>query len=47
VLTQFAQTARDETDLDSLTAELVHVVQETLQPEFVSVLLKDTPIRKS
>jgi hypothetical protein len=46
VLAQFAQTARDETDLDALTAELVRVVQETLQPESVSVWLKDTPTRK-
>jgi hypothetical protein len=40
VLAQFAQTARDETDLDALTAELTHVVQETLQPEQVSVWLR-------
>ncbi len=39
VLAQFAQTARDETDLDALLAELVRVVDETLQPEHVSVLL--------
>ena len=42
VLSQFAQTARDETDLDSLTAELARVVQETMQPERVSVWLKET-----
>jgi hypothetical protein len=41
VLAQFALTARDETDLDALTAELVHVVQETMQPEKVSVWLKE------
>jgi hypothetical protein len=40
VLAQFAQTARDETDLDELLAELVRVVDETLQPEHVSVWLK-------
>ncbi len=40
VLAQFAQTARDETDLDALLAELVRVVDETLQPEHVSVWLK-------
>jgi hypothetical protein len=40
VLARFAQTARDETDLDALTAELTRVVQETLQPEQVSVWLR-------
>jgi hypothetical protein len=40
VLAQFALTARDETDLDALTAELARVVQETLQPEGVSVWLR-------
>lgn len=39
VLEQFAATVRDETDLDALTAELVQVIQETMQPEFVSVWL--------
>ncbi|MCB0253452.1 MAG: hypothetical protein KDI55_06955, partial [Anaerolineae bacterium] len=41
VLAQFALTARDETDLDTLMAELVRVVQETMQPERVSVWLRD------
>jgi hypothetical protein len=40
VLAQFAITARDETDMDKLTAELVRVVQETMQPEQVSLWLK-------
>jgi hypothetical protein len=40
VLAAFALTARDETDLDALTGELARVVQETLQPEQVSVWLK-------
>ncbi|MFZ2423552.1 MAG: hypothetical protein WA029_20650 [Anaerolineae bacterium] len=40
VLAQFALTARDETDLDTLTGELARVVQETLQPERVSVWLR-------
>ena len=40
VLAQFALTARDETDLDALTAELVRVVQETMQPEHVSIWLR-------
>lgn len=41
VLAQFSLTARDETDLDALTAELVHVVQETMQPKQVSVWLRE------
>ncbi|RLT45057.1 MAG: hypothetical protein DWI57_01670 [Chloroflexi bacterium] len=40
VLAQFAITARDETDLAALTGELQRVVQETLQPEGVSVWLR-------
>jgi hypothetical protein len=40
VLAAFAFTARDETDLDALTAELVRVVQETLQPERVNIWLR-------
>ena len=40
VLAQFALTARDETDLDALTGQLARVVQETLQPEHVSVWLR-------
>jgi hypothetical protein len=39
VLAQFAQTVRDETDMDALLAELVRVVDETWQPEHVSVVL--------
>ena len=39
-LQQFAMTARDETDLDRLTAELLRVIQETMQPEHVSVWLR-------
>ncbi len=42
VLEAFALHARDETDLDALTSELVRVVQETMQPESVSVWLRDT-----
>jgi hypothetical protein len=45
VLAQFAQTARDETDLDRLTSELVRVVQETMQPAHVSVWLKKSNAR--
>ena len=42
VLEGFAATARDETDLDRLTAELVRVIQETMEPESVSVWLRPT-----
>lgn len=42
VLTQFAQTARDEVEMETLKAELVRVVQETMQPETVAVWLKPT-----
>ena len=40
VIAEFAATCRDETDLDKLTARLVEVVQETMQPERVSLWLK-------
>ncbi len=40
VLAQFARTARDETDMDMLLAELERVIQETLQPEGVRVWLR-------
>ncbi len=40
VIADFAATARDETDLDALTARLVEVVDETMQPESVSLWLK-------
>ncbi|MCO6451752.1 MAG: hypothetical protein J5I90_13290 [Caldilineales bacterium] len=40
VLADFARHARDETDLDALTAELARVVEETMHPERVSVWLR-------
>jgi hypothetical protein len=40
VLEQFAQSARDETDLERLTAELLAVVDETMRPESAAVWLK-------
>ena len=40
VLAQFAITARDETDMNALTAELARVVQDTLEPGEVKVWLK-------
>jgi hypothetical protein len=46
VLAQFAITARDETDMDKLTAELLRVVQETMQPTQVTLWLKPSTQRK-
>jgi hypothetical protein len=40
-LAEFAATCRDETDLDKLAASLIAVVQETMQPESISLWLKD------
>jgi hypothetical protein len=40
VLERFAETARDETDREAVTAELLQVVQETMQPENVQIWLK-------
>jgi hypothetical protein len=40
VLAQFAQTARDEVSMEALTTELTHAVQETMQPEQVSLWFK-------
>lgn len=39
VLARFAQSARDEVQLERLRAELVQVVQETMQPEVAGVWL--------
>ncbi|MBX3060242.1 MAG: hypothetical protein KF770_27610, partial [Anaerolineae bacterium] len=41
VLAQFAQTAREEVEMEALTAELTRVIQETLQPETTAVWLKE------
>jgi hypothetical protein len=40
-LAAFGVTARDEVELDRLTAELLNVVNETMQPASVSLWLKD------
>jgi hypothetical protein len=37
VLAAFGTTMRDETDLDRLIAELLRMVDETMQPEFVTL----------
>jgi hypothetical protein len=42
-LQRFAHTVRIETDLDALSTELLAVVQETLQPESVSIWLMPSP----
>jgi hypothetical protein len=39
-LATFAATGRDEVDLDNLVTELIRVVQETMQPEEVSLWLR-------
>jgi hypothetical protein len=41
-LAQFAATARDEVDMDKLTGALLGVVEETIQPESVSLWLAPT-----
>jgi hypothetical protein len=47
VLAQFAQTARDETDMDKLAVALVNIIETTIQPETVSVWLKPTAVTPS
>jgi hypothetical protein len=42
VLAAFGATVRHETNLEALTAELLHVVDDTVQPEFVGLWLRDT-----
>ena len=41
VLADFAETARDEVEMEALQAELLRVVQETMQPNQISVWLKE------
>ncbi len=43
VLAAFGATARDATDLEQLTADMLRVVDETMQPEFTGLWLKETP----
>ena len=42
-LAEFAETVRDEVDLNKLTERLMQVVEETMQPKSVSVWLRDAP----
>jgi hypothetical protein len=41
ILAQFAQTARDEVEMEALQGELLRVVQETLQPEMATIWVKN------
>ncbi|MGZ3644342.1 MAG: hypothetical protein ACXVCM_10855, partial [Ktedonobacteraceae bacterium] len=40
IITNFSSTLREEVDLDTLSEHLVAVVQETMQPEHVSLWLR-------
>lgn len=40
ILARFAQSARDEVEIDALHAELVQVLQKTMQPEQISLWIK-------
>jgi len=46
-LAAFAATVRNETDLDALTAELVRVIEETMQPEYVSMWVRPVAEEKA
>lgn len=45
VRAQFAIMARDETDMNALTAELAQVVQETVEPDRVKVWLNHNQVK--
>jgi hypothetical protein len=45
VLARFAETVRDEVELEKLTGELLNVVNETMQPTSVSLWLRKTDDR--
>ena len=40
-LARFTATARDQVDINRLTTALLEVMEETMQPEMVSIWLKD------
>jgi hypothetical protein len=47
VLAAFGATVRDETDLEQLSAEMLRVVDETMQPEFVGLWLREPQARST
>jgi hypothetical protein len=47
VLAAFGATARDETDLERLNAEMLRVVDETMRPEFVGLWLREPATHSS
>jgi len=47
VLAAFGATVRDETDLELLTAEMLRMVDETMQPEFVGLWLREPQARST
>jgi hypothetical protein len=47
VLAAFGATARDETDLERLTAAMLRVVDEAVQPEFVGLWLRNSSSSKT
>jgi hypothetical protein len=46
VLAAFGTTVRDETDLERLTDEMLRVVDETMQPEFVGLWLREPDVSR-